>query len=140
MSDSPKDQDFNWVKAHSECSLAFEFALLQRDIERAADERSGQLPENSIGKLAVRSTSGTICIEREDGLDRLNPHVLFHLMPKHIRVRQNDRRDGKEFELTLTLNKAGKCRFQKDGKGRYKRWQVIRCALERLLFRDDAQP
>ena len=39
--------------------------------------------------------------------------------------------------LTLTLDDDGDCLFKINGEGLYKRWQVIRRALEPLFFRLD---
>ena len=38
------------------------------------------------------------------------------------------------FEITLTLNDNGQCRYRMDGEGEHLRWQIVRRALEPLFF------
>ena len=131
MSDSPKDHDFDWVKARYECSTKFEFECLRRDIQRCADTRKEHLAGEST-KLFVHSKSDMVLIEREDGKREPRPGVRLCLMYDYILVQPPA--PAKEFKLTLTLNDEGKCRFAINGEGEYKRWQVLRRALESLLF------
>ena len=41
---------------------------------------------------------------------------------------------NQSFDLTLTFNNEGLCRYQINGAGEFLRWQVSRKALKELLF------
>ena len=137
MSDSPKDSDFNWVKARHECSIEFEFECLRRDIEASQDVRMRQLGEEREAEIIVKSKPDLISVQLRNGRGGIAPCVVFHLERGKIVVRPLG--SAAPFELTLTLNNEGECRFRIDGEGEHRRWQVLRRALEELLF-DESGP
>ena len=125
---SPKDHDFDWVKALGDCSVYFEFEKLKSDVRRNTKQRNSDYPSNpekwkfheGVGIIHVRSGRSSVVFKAEDGCIMVTGF-------KH-----ND-----PLRLTLTLDDDGDCLFQINGEGLYKRWQVIRRALEPLFFRLD---
>ena len=132
VSNTPKDPDFDWVTARHECSLVFEFECLKQDIQRSKETREQQIPANGSTRRFVNSKDDMILIEREDRGIMPRSSVKFCLEKDCIHVRPLPL--GDPLSLTLTLNDAGKCRFRINGKGEYRRWQILRRALENLLF------
>jgi hypothetical protein len=135
MSESPDDHDFNWVKARHECSVKFEFECLRKDIEKCRDARMHQLGKERRTQIIVRSNADSICVESRNNQDGIPPAVIFDLHCDHILVRSQLPNPVEELKLMLTLDNDGKCQFQINGEGAYKRWQVLRRTLEGLLFR-----
>lgn len=67
--------------------------------------------------------------------------VVFRAANSSIKVEFNCERDGikvnkgaKEFAVTLTLDKQGRCRFRIDGGEELEQWQVRHFMLEELFF------
>jgi hypothetical protein len=60
------------------------------------------------------------------------PWVKFTLQDETITVRRSWAKEDRAY--TLTLNNDGQCRFSKGG-DEFEIWQVLRDALEELLFR-----
>ena len=119
---SPHDQDFNWIKALTECSIQFEFQKIKRDIENTV--RSQQWAFHEDQSMIQVSRSPTSAGETYS--------VVLEIQDKCILVKGF----GHQLPLclTLTLDDDANCSFQIDGIGSYKRWQIIRRALEPLLF------
>ena len=133
IGDDPKDHEFNWVKARSECVMPLEFERLKDSVKKSIQEiqepRNFDIRECSTRKFWVYNMPYS---------DDSEAGVLFVLRmdePKgedHIAV-INYLRDT-SFEITLTLNDNGQCRYRMDGKGEHLRWQIVRRALEPLFF------
>ena len=130
---SPKDHEFNWVKAHSECVLPLEFERLKDSVKNSIQEiqetRNFDICEISTREFWVNRTPtrddskyGVLFVLRMDEPKR-EDHiaVINHLL-------------GTSFEITLTLNDNGQCRYRMDGEGEHLRWQIVRRALEPLFF------
>ena len=135
---SPKDHEFNWVKARSECVLPLEFERLKDSVKNSIQEI--QEPRNfDICEISTRE----LWVYRTPNRDDSKDGVLFVLRmdePKredHISV-INYLRDT-SFEITLTLNDNGQCRYRMDGEGEHLRWQIVRRALEPFFFRHDGR-
>ena len=132
---SPQDDDFNWVKAFAECSLNKEFQELKRVASYHVRERKKHLSPESPTRFhfhEFENDRGYFEIDRSAKGGRTKTEVLFSLRENHILVEKNA--DETEYILTLTLNDEGECRYQIDGKGEFKRWQVLRRALQYLFF------
>ena len=133
-SNLPENDDFNWVKAHHECSLCFEFELLRRNVESSTKERIALLQTDTAASISYHSDNDILQVSRGPTGDAAGKSycVLFRLEDDHISV--SGATHQKPFCLTLTLNGEGECRFKINGKGEYRRWQVTRRALESLFF------
>ena len=133
MESQAQDSDFNWVRARQECSLAFEFNLLRRGVEASTKERISLLPsECATGFSLQKQDPYTFGVTRGPvgALAGRSTVVTFILENDHITI------DGgkQPLKITLTLNDEGECRYRINGDGEFKRWQVIRRALEPLFF------
>ena len=132
--DDPKDHEFNWVKARSECVLPLEFERVKDSVKNSIQEIQDH-PRNF--DICERSTR-EFWVYRPPNRDDSKSGVLFVLRMDepnggdHIAV-INYLRDT-SFEITLTLNDNGQCRYRMDGEGEYLRWQIVRRALEPLFF------
>ena len=76
------------------------------------------------------STLATPHFGPENGV-HLTLEVDFYRRNDHICVVPINRNP---FSLTLNLNANGDCRYQIDKNGEYQLWQVLRLALEQILF------
>ncbi|MDE0102595.1 MAG: hypothetical protein OXN89_09460 [Bryobacterales bacterium] len=128
MSASADDHAFNWVKARHECSMALEFRLIRKQVDRMVEERNSST--NGRVRFVVRRASTEVfSVENSAGMSQ---PVVFELSTRKIAVHRGFGCDP--LELTLTLNDDGECRYRICGDGEYLRWQVIRRALEDLFF------
>ena len=126
---SAKDNDFNWVDALNNCSVAREFEALKQTVEANVEERLRQ-----VGAVSNIAPSFQNRSEKEFVVIRHSPlrGGAFRLQGNRIFVEDNE--GNKQFELTLALNDDGECRFKVDGEGEFLRWQVARKALEDIFF------
>ena len=126
---SAKDNDFNWVDALNNCSVAREFEALKQTVEANVEERLRQ-----VGAVSNIAPSFQNRSEKEFVVIRHSPLRVgaFRLQGNCIFVEDNE--GNKQFELTLALNDDGECRFKVDGEGEFLRWQVARKALEDIFF------
>ncbi len=132
---TPKDHDFDWVKARLECSLFDEFVCLRSLIEKNVKQRQDALPPKSRFSFQFK----------RDGLHEFSAiryrcqsdAVTFSVSQEcsHILVQGST----KSFRLTVTLNDDGECRFRINGeKEEYLSWQVARKSLEDLFVFEEA--
>ena len=133
---SAKPDNFNWVQAHLDCSLEREFQELavQAKIEMACRSDSLKPDDGFSFEYVEKGTDKkNFVISREPLKDTLGVtlNVDFYLRNDHICVVPIDK---DPFSLTLDLNENGDCRYRIDKKGEYQRWQVLRLALEHILF------
>ena len=133
---STKPDDFNWVQARLDCSLEREFKELaaQAKIEMAC--RSNSLKSDngfSFKYVEKGEDKKNFAISRKPLENTLGVtlEVDFYLRNDHICIVPINR---DPFSLTLNLNVNGDCRYQIDKNGEYQRWQVLRLALEQILF------
>ena len=133
---SPKDHDFDWVKALGDCSVYSEFEELKRDVRSNTKQRNSDYPRNPE-KWKIHEGSGTIRVIAmgHHSTRPGKPRVVFNIEHEYILVTGFKHNDP--LRLTLTLDDDGVCLFQINGEGQYKRWQVNRRALEPLFFRLD---
>ncbi len=125
---SPKDNDFDWVKALGDCSVSFEFEKIKSDVRRNTKRRNSDYPSDP-DKWKAREGVGIIHVSTGRRC------VTFKIEHECIMVTGFKHND--QLRLTLTLDDDGDCLFKINGEGLYKRWQVIRRALEPLFFRLD---
>ena len=130
---SPKDHEFNWVKARSECVLSLEFERLKDSVKDSIQEieselRSLNMREVSPKELWVYEKNKVTGSEYGVSLFlRINDHEGDHIaVMDHMR--------NTSFKITLALNDNGQCRYVVNGEGKYLRWQIVRRALEPLFF------
>ena len=129
---SPKDHEFNWVKARSECVLSLEFGRLKDSVKNSIQEiqelRSCHLREVSPKELWVYEKNTVTGSEYGVSLFlRINDHEGDHIAVM-------DYMQETSFKITLALNDDGQCRYVVNGEGEYLRWQIVRRALEPLFF------
>lgn len=127
MNDKPiLPPDFDWVTARSSCSAVKVFELLHLEAKKNVEtfNDATQLKwefaaQNEIFSIVRRESSGVV-------------GVRFMLIDPEIEIEGQ----GVDVRLTatLTLNDAGECRLRV-GKEELDRWQLLRRALEPLLFR-----
>ena len=132
---SPGEQDFNWVKARHECSFSVEFSRLHLSAKENVEERNKNLPPESAVDFSFHNDSENhFEVHRTPALGLVGKRyeVIFLRRNDHILIRNSFL--NKNHTLTLTLNNDGECRFKVDGEGEYKRWQVLRMALEPIFF------
>lgn len=63
--------------------------------------------------------------------NNLHDSVRFHLGDEKIKIRNAN---GEEYELFATLCNDGECRLKRNG-SEYDLWQILKMALEDLLFK-----
>jgi hypothetical protein len=129
---TPKDDqpDFDWVIERSKCSVAIEFSELKKLAKANAQARDKQLGSNT-GIEHSEPSSSSFSIRRHEG-GKNEQIVTFSLEESRILI--SDPRGAKDYELTVTLNDEGECRFQIGGSGEFKRWQVLNRTLGRIFF------
>lgn len=119
--------EFNWVKARSECSLNRAFEILgevvKTDVEIANGLRRG-------AKFQVTYKHKKIIVTREENDDEVSS-VVFELSPTAISAREGKREPM--FSAKPRLSEMGDCLFEIDGQ-LYKLWQICQKALEDLFF------
>jgi hypothetical protein len=124
-------EDFNWVLKRSECSIGTEFLKLQKEAKENAVFRNTQLDKDTGIESPDSDKAGFFTVRRHEG-GKNEQLVTFSLEATHIAVM--DVAKNQEFKLTVCLNDLGECSFQIDGVGEFKRWQVLKKALERIFF------
>ena len=130
-----KPANFDWVAERGGCSVRQMFEQLRlviaQDVEainkhiRPMDER----PRS----FKIAEDKKTIKVYEDDPHFDSGPSVLFLLKGNVIKVKDGETGQSL-FELSITLNDAGECRFTIGGEERDS-WQVRRKALEGIFFR-----
>ncbi len=121
----------DWVNKRFRCSLPNVFKDLTLQIEEDVKIRNGLRPANSPYEFSAMAHGDdfTVVLETE----AIRKAVIFTREEHAIVVRDDH---GKTmFEVTLTFNDQGECRFHVNHEER-ELWQVRRMALEGLLFQD----
>jgi hypothetical protein len=126
-------QDFDWVQARANCSIAVVFKQLQLDIEGdiQAVNAARELPPSHAFQLLANTTGNVFVVSRPSDPNR---EVKFFLIRDQIDITGL----GMNLVATLTLNNEGRCKL-KIGEEELERWQVRRMTLERLFF-ESAKP
>ena len=136
MKKPTEHDDFNWVEARNNCSIAKVFEALKQTVEANIKERQEQLGAGSSRSPRLEDRgSHEFMVVRDSPFNA----VGFRLQGDHIFI--EDSTNGKPlFELTVALNDDGECRFKVAVEGgladerEFLRWQVVRKAIEDTLF------
>ena len=133
---SPKEPDFDWVTARWECSLQNEFEKLRKGAEENVKARKYLMLSDSPVEFSFdQSPENQFEVSRSPtrGFAGKKHDVIFCLRHDHICIQDHFR--NKTLVLTVTLNNDGECRLQIKGQeGEFLGWQVLRTALEGILF------
>src|SRR5271170_7930936 len=132
--DTPKNKQnetpaFDWITARSACSLPKVFSTLRSQIEQDVKTRNSLRPNNAPYEFSVGEDTSEITVRL--AAKELNRSVTFSLADHASLVR--DDQGSRMFEVTLSFDVSGKCRFKINGEER-EFWQVRRMALEDLMF------
>jgi hypothetical protein len=128
-----KPDDFDWVKARTECSIYKTFKDLQRRVEADVAQRNETASEEEKKRgitfhCKAEGQGGdyfVVTATRKKGI------VRFFLRDEKIQVVSDD--VNATFEATITLNNEGDCRLKVNGQ-ELQTWQFLRMALEEMLF------
>src|SRR5215510_6487756 len=123
-------EDFNWINARSECSLAKVFELLKAEVGEDVNSRNALLPEGTANKFST-VTVGNVLTVMLVGLGAQPLSVKFTKRDHSIECRDAD--DKLIFDATPGLDHNGNCMIR-IGNSYYELWQVRRLALEQLFF------
>ena len=133
---STKPDDFNWVQAKLDCSLSEEFLKLGVQAKNDVTCRKRSLERKDGYDLSFSETGedkSELVVSRDplEGVLGCKAEVTFRLRNDHISVTpiSND-----PLILRIGLNDEGDCRYTINGKGQYQPWQVLKLALEQILF------
>lgn len=125
--------NFDWVTAHSKCSVGQIFEALRAQVRADIETREALRPKSEgHGHYVFKFSSSN---ERSFSAilegHRLRSIVTFSLEQQRIMVRNQN--DTEIVSATTTLNDEGECRLRINGQER-ELWQVRKMALEGLLF------
>jgi hypothetical protein len=127
-----KPDDFDWVSARKECSLAEIFQKLRMLVEQDVDKRNGLLPEKSSFQFKLVSASEQLFSVVATGRYG-HKSVVFRVNGDLISI---STQEGFILEGgVVTLSNDGECRV-KDKGVEYDLWQVRKMALEGIFFSD----
>jgi hypothetical protein len=124
------NENFDWVNARCECSLAVVFQQLKMQIDADVEQRNLKRSPTPYYAFSVTSTISSITVMLNG--NGIQPHlILLKLGDKNIAV--YDDNNQLMFEASLTLSDDGQCRLKiKDQEKEF--WQFRRMALEKLFF------
>jgi hypothetical protein len=130
----PKPPDFDWVAARHKCSAAVVFEALLHLAQQNVETANALRKSNGLSADAhVQATvPGVFAVLR--GLHG-PPHTVRFRLDREgsIGVDYQGVPNTESFTGTLTLNNDGECRLRV-GTQELDLWQVLRLALEPLLF------
>jgi hypothetical protein len=129
MNTEKKPENFDWVTARAECSAGKIFEKLKLQVQENVKVRKSLLPSERHYSFEFVESGGTAFSVAVIGND-IHDSVRFHLGDEKIKVRSGNR----EYELFATLCNDGECRVKMNG-DEYDLWQVLKMALEDLLFK-----
>jgi hypothetical protein len=124
--------NFDWVKARYECSVAALFESLKAQLETDVAERNGMRngPPFYFGfKVVPNNTRVSVIVEGSEIYDS----VVFQLTNNAIEVKDND--GNLQFKATPMINDEGECRLNVNGSEK-ELWHIRKMALENLFFGD----
>ena len=138
---TPKDHDFNWVKARRECSVLCEMSKLSSAVKACVEARRLDANGDPRANIRFRELSKEhFCVCRlsvpSQGDEDFDWCVHFTRdNPEEIKIEQSGKRGPEKcYRVTLTLSDDGECRYRINDEGKYLRWQVAKIVLEGLLF------
>jgi hypothetical protein len=121
--------DFDWVSARGNCSLAAVFESLKQDVQRDVNVRN-QIDGMEVERYKVVMRSDTVSVLREE-MALLHDAIAFVLTKNGIEVK--DVKGQVTMTATPTLTDDGRCLLKVGGK-ECEIWQFRKRALEELLF------
>jgi hypothetical protein len=125
-------ENFDWVTAHSQCSLDLVFESLRLQVQTDVETREALRPKDQRhSHYAFRFVSNERKFSAMLNGHRIRRVASFSLERHAIVVR--DENDTEMFSATTTLNDEGDCRLKVKDQER-ELWQVRKLALEGLLF------
>jgi hypothetical protein len=119
--------DFDWVTVRRDCQLGEMFTRLRALAEANVTTRNGQLTGKPRYGFEQRGDGAFTVWDQES---TVRDAVDFDVLNDRIYVR----RISDKFEVTLTMTSAGVCKY-KVGHEELDAWQVLKKALEPMLFR-----
>ena len=127
------NDDFDWVNARRNCSLAEVFETVKAQVGRDVETRNSDLLGKHFKFSLVDNGTSFSVVTRSD-----HPHagktVTFERENTNLVVRGSD---GKvKFSATLTLSADRGCRFKIDDE-EFDFWFIRKMALEDLFFWND---
>jgi hypothetical protein len=131
MADFPLSENFDWVRARAECSIAHVYKQLYNDVIRDVEVVKSLLPTDMQVKFTVTNGKGSFSVVRE--ICGLIPDSVNFSIYRNESITAQDDDNTFQFTATLTLNNEGKCRL-KVGDLELCLWQFRRMALEKLFF------
>ena len=118
-------QEFDWVKARSECSIEYVFSGLFIGAKRDVDAMTAPLPRPVF---RVQENGDFFAVFAEG-----NNATLVSFRKESTRIVVTNQQG--ELNVTLGLNHEGKCKLRiNDDPADLEQWQVRRVALEKLFF------
>ena len=126
------ENNFDWVKARSDCSLGTIFELLKMKLQEDVDKRQGlrRGPPFDYGfKLVINDSKGVSVVK--EGVGDFHGSVLFRLTDSAIEV--VDENGMVRFTATPAIDDEGQCRLTIGGKQR-ELWHLRKMALEEIFF------
>jgi hypothetical protein len=128
-------ENFNWVKARADCSLAQMFKKLEFGVREDVNAANEQRSPSDLHIFSMVTDAGCFSVIRESSI-ALPVSIEFYLGSGGIKVSSGGQ---EKFVATLTLNNDGQCRF-KVNEEELQNWHVRRMALEDLFFGKGGSP
>lgn len=121
--------DWDWVTARHDCSAVRMFQLLRVSVAKNVEVRNAQLKAIDFELKEYSAVHfAAYCLRTS-----AEPNAVdFCLKDETITVRHGYR--SQECVLTVTLDDRGECLFRVDNQELLEPWQVLKRALEPLLF------
>jgi len=136
------DHEFNWVEAQEECSTWCHFQKMRFEVERYVQHRNKYIeskefkdnplhPEKFILRFSTQKATYFVIGKQNYSGTRW---VRFSFESNKIYI-CSPGTDFKPISTIVALDEDGECWFRIEGQeGKFRRWQVIRKALEWVLF------
>jgi len=125
-------EDFNWVKAYADCSVAQVFESLRSQVKRdvaTREEIRDRRDSHYSFRFASEPWSFTALVEG----NQVHRTVTFTLKDKKILIQNNDEKNPLSLEISVGLNNDGLC-VARINDQEYEFWQIRKKALEKLFF------
>jgi hypothetical protein len=133
MTEDKLPEQFDWVRARSECSLPHVFKELEQGVREDIGAAQSLVPPRSEIKFSVAqaSTKRFSAVRVDDPMRGISSSVDFVCTRDKIEI--YDTTSQLIFSASLTLNNEGKCRLLHEDK-ELTQWQFRRMVLEKLFF------
>lgn len=140
MSTESSTDDFDWVTAHSTCTIETMFRRLQLGAQKDVDRRNGLTGRHDHWRFALTEEENGFEVLRSPGSQFSTGQVDAFVVFERVGPRINIRGDGIELDITaiIGINPAGDCRYFV-GEAEYLEWEVRKLALDQLFFEEPAE-